>query len=232
MKKNIKEKKQRIFPQRNLLTLLIFIFAPILLAILIAIPTIYITNYNENKVTPFANDIKDIEDVIYGDKNTELDFNFVLYCTSYNDETGAVTFRTFMYENENSSNVIINTNEQVYVKLGMCSDWIKTDEYSSNRGRRIAVTPKKALSSSLYYADQTLSGIPNMPAKGSLPFVNISSIPVYAYITYKTSVNGTITTKHYILKYEYKDYIISKINFDEGTENAVSVGPTTGGIVK
>ncbi len=212
MKENNKNKKKLRLPKRSLLTYILLVAIPVVLFFIIAIPVLYVNEYNAKKVTPFANDIKDLDasSIIYGDKNTIEDFNFVLYCTKYDDNSGAVTFRTFAYENENTRKVM-NMSNQISVKLQMCSDWIKTEISSSARSRYVAPGPKTATGSSRYYAEYSISGVPNLPQKGNLLFVNIETIPVYAYVTYTTTINGTETKKRYILKYEYSDYVIGKV---------------------
>ena len=207
----------------NLLTLLILIFTPILLFFIIAIPTIYIKTYNDNKVTPFASDLKDVKksDIIYGNKNTIKDFNFLFYCTKYNDG-GTVEFKSFAYENENTKNIIGNKSE-ISVKVGLCSNWVKTDIYSSSRSRRVANSAKTALGSSSYYATYSISNVPNLPVKGKLPFIKLKELTAYVYLTYTTTVNGTNTTKRYVLEYDYDDYMIGKITIDDTRDKKVRV---------
>lgn len=231
MKNNAKKKSKFKLPKRSLLLYLCLFLGPILLFLLIAIPVLYVNEYNAKKVTPFESDLKEVTDVIYGDKNTITDFDIFIYCTSYDDNNGSVSFKYFMTSNENTASTI-KPNSQVSVKLGLCSDWIKTDVYSSSRTRKIATNAKTALGSSSYYGSFSMSGIPNLPMNGSLPFIKISTIPLYAYVTYTTLENGQSIPKKYLLKYEYNDYIIGKLVFDEGTENEVTVVPTTGGIEK
>ncbi len=223
--KEKKGKKKFHLPQikMNLLTLLILIFTPILLFFIVAIPTIYIKTYNENKVTPFATDLKDIKksDIIYGNKNTIKDFNFLFYCTKYNDG-GTVEFKSFAYENENTRKVLGNKSE-ISVKVGLCSNWVKTDIYSSSRSRRVAASAKTALGSSSYYATYSISSVPNLPLKGKLPFINIKELTAYVYLTYTTTINGTNTTKRYVLEYDYEDYMVGKISIPDTRDQKVRV---------
>ena len=224
----MKDKKNKKFhfrlPKRNLLNLILLIVIPIALFFIIAIPVLYVNEYNNNKVTPFQSDIGNIDEdlITYGDKDTIKDFNFVFYCSNYNNQTGSVTFRAIAYENENTSSVI-NLSNQITIKVGMYSNWIKTETNSSSRSRYIAPGPKSGLASSRYYADFSISNIPTLPKKGGLPFINIKTIPAYVYITYKTIINGSETTKYYILKYDYEDYIIDSKELNETREKEVRV---------
>ena len=226
-----KQKKGFKLPQRSLLLYLLLIFIPVLIFFLIAIPVLYVNEYKENKAEIFKTDLENVTDVIYADasENPIKDFNLFLYCTSYNNTTGAIEFKTILYENDTTSSVI-KDSDQVSIKLGMYSDWIKVESTASNRSRKIASTPKEALGSSSYYATYSISGIPTLPKKGGLPFINIKSIPVYAYVTYTTTVKGSKTTKRYVIKYEYSEYMIDRTTFDAGTSNEAVIVPTTGGI--
>lgn len=227
MKEKNKKKFHFRLPKRSPLTLLLLILIPILLFFIIAIPTLYITNYNENKVTPFASDIEGLnkDDIVYGNKSAIPDFNLVVYCKSYNNETGKIDFRAFAYENENTSKVI-DLSSQIQMRFGMYSNWIKLEKTyptSSFTSKYIAPSAKEANRTSRYYLDFSLSGIPTTPAKGSLPFISVDEIPLYGFITYSTTINGTKTTQRYILKFEYKDYIIPAITLEDNREQLVRV---------
>ncbi|MDE6047073.1 MAG: hypothetical protein K2F56_00435, partial [Anaeroplasmataceae bacterium] len=202
MKENKKGKFHFHLPKLTPLNLILMILIPIVLFIIIAIPVLYVTDYNANKVTPFASQLEDVnkKEIIYGDKNTKLDFEFVLYCTNYDNESGTIKFQGFIYENENTRNVV-NLADQVSIRIGMYSDWIKVEQTSSSYNKYIATGPRTAKEQSRSRYDFTIYNIPKLPKKGNLPFIKINSIPVYAYITYKTTVNGTKTDKMYILKY-------------------------------
>lgn len=228
-----KNKKRKFkFPKRSPLLYLILILTPILVFFIVAIPVLYVNEYNENKVTVFVDETADVtSEIIYGDKNTIEDFNLIIYCDNYNDKSGSVSFKAFVYENEKTDSLKIKNG--VSVRIGMFSDWIKTDVVSTSRTIKIVENPIKAIGKgSTYNPTFTLSSIPDLPKKGNLPFININEIPMYAYISYTTNVNGTETKKYYILKYEYKDYMINRIVFDEGTENETSIEATIGGIQK
>ncbi len=229
-KKKVKlpNKKKIGLPKLTPLNLIILIGGIILLFFIIAIPVVYVKEYNSTKVTPFESDIKDLssKDIIRGNKNSIEDFNFVLWCKNYNNETGSISFRMIAYENEDTRSKI-NVANKISVKLGMYSNWIKTEKSTSSYSRMIAPGPKAALNSSRYYADYTLSGLPTLPKKGGVPFVKIKSIPLYAYVTYTTTINGTETTKRYILKYEYKDYIIESKVLDDNRNKEVQVSTSS-----
>ncbi|MDE7264314.1 MAG: hypothetical protein K2N64_06605 [Anaeroplasmataceae bacterium] len=220
-----KNKKKFQFPQLTPLRLILIILVPILVAIIITIPILYITEYNSTKVTPFESDLANIDkkQIVYGNKNTIDDFNFVLYCSSYDNENGNVKFQAFAYENEKTRS-IMNLKNEITIKVGMYSNWIKLEANSSStRTRSIASGAKVALSTSKYYADFTISNVPKVPAKGKLPFVTISSIPVYAYVSYTTLINGTESTKRYVLKYEYEDYAIGRQTIFDNREKEYQV---------
>lgn len=227
--KNKTEKKKKKFhfhiPALTPLGMIIGVLVIVALILIITIPALYITEYNKTKVSPFETDLKDIDksNIVYGGKNTIDDFNFVLFCTDYNNTTGEVKFQTFAYENENTRSVM-KLDSQIDVKIGMYSDWIKCEQTSSSYKRYIASGPKVALgSSSRYRADFTLKNIPALPKKGNLWFINITTIPVYAHVSYTTTINGTEKTKHYVLKYEAKDYIIGATTIEETREKEYQI---------
>ncbi|MDE6241988.1 MAG: hypothetical protein K2M08_06190 [Anaeroplasmataceae bacterium] len=227
MKENKKGKFHFHLPKLTPLNLILMILIPIVLFIIIAIPVLYVTDYNANKVTPFASQLEDVnkKEIIYGDKNTKLDFEFVLYCTNYDNESGTIKFQGFIYENENTRNVV-NLADQVSIRIGMYSDWIKVEQTSSSYNKYIATGPRTAKEQSRSRYDFTIYNIPKLPKKGNLPFIKINSIPVYAYITYKTTVNGTKTDKMYILKYTYKDYVIESKTLVDNRNMELNVSST------
>nr|MDE6655861.1 hypothetical protein [Anaeroplasmataceae bacterium] len=115
---------------------------------------------------------------------------------------------------------------KVNIKLGMYSDWIKLEKTSSNYSKYIATGPKNAKDQSRSRFDFTISGVPTLPQKGNLPFVNVETIPVYAYVSYVATINGTETTKYYILKYEYSDYIIDAKTLEDTRDKELNVSST------
>lgn len=223
-----KKKKKLRLPRLTPLNLMILIGGIILLFFVIAIPVVYIKEYNANKVIPFESDIKEIpaKDIIRGDKNTIKDFNFVIWCKNYNNETGTASFRAIAYENENTRSKI-NVVNKINIKLGIYSNWVKTEKSTSSYSRLIAPGPKNALNSSRYYADYTLSGLPTLPKKGGPPFIKINKLPLYAYVTYTTTENGTETLNRYILKYEYEDYVIESKVLPDIREKTVQVNSSS-----
>ena len=222
---NAKKKKQLHLPAITPLFFIILIGLLVLVGLITGITVNYVDTYNKNKVgKPFASDLASVDnaEIIYGNKNTITDLNFVLYSTDYNNTTGVVKFQTFAYENENTRS-LINASEQISVRLGMYSDWIKVEQTTTAYKRKIAAGPKVALgNTSQYRADYSISNIPTLPKHVKL-FVDIKTIPVYAHVTYKTSINGTEKTKHYVLKYEAKDYIIGATTIEEKREKEYQV---------
>ncbi|MCM1131141.1 MAG: hypothetical protein NC310_02580 [Roseburia sp.] len=224
MKENKKKKFHFRLPKLTPLNLILMILIPIILFIIIAIPILYVNEYNANKVTLFSSDLAEVnkKEIVYGNKNTEMDFEFVLYCTNYDNASGTIKFQAFIYENENTRNVI-NLANKVKIRLGMYSDWIKVEQTSSSYEKYIATGPKAAKEQTRSRYDFTLNNIPTLPKKGNLPFIKISSIPVYAYITYTTTINGTEATKRYILKYNYSDYVIDSKSLFDNREKELNV---------
>lgn len=211
MKKEKNKKFHFRLPKLTPLNLILMILIPIVIFFIIAIPVLYVNSYNANKVNVFSTQLEELDesarkDVIYGNKNKIEDFEFVLYCTNYDNESGTIKFQAFAYENEKTRN-IVNLSKQISVRLGLYSDWIKCEATSSTYNKYIAPGAKNGTDSRSVF-NFTISNVPKLPKKGTLPFINIKTIPLYAYITYTTSVNGTETNKRYILKYEYKDYVV------------------------
>lgn len=227
MKENKNKKFHFHLPKLTPLNLILMILIPIILFVIIAIPVLYVNEYNANKVTPFASDLEDVnkKEIVYGNKNTKMDFDFVLYCTNYDNASGTIKFQAFAYENENTRNVI-NLANKVKIRLGMYSDWIKVEQTSSSYDKYIATGPRTAKEQSRSRYDFTIYNIPKLPKKGKLPFVKVSSIPVYAYITYTTTINGTEATKRYILKYNYSDYVIDSKTLEDHREKELNVSST------
>lgn len=237
MSKKKTEKKGRFhLPKRSALTYLLLILVPVILFFIIAIPVVYVREYNKTKVIPLSSELEKIDQdkVIYGDGDVIPDFNFVLYCKNYNDTTDSntITFSWFAYKNDQTEGLFKDT-DQISVKLSMSHSWIGKEYTSSSYKRRVAKDAKTAVGSTLYRCDTaSISAVPNLPMKGNLPFIKIKSIPVYAYVTYTINEKGSQKTKYFVLKYEYKDYITDGLVFDEGTDNEVRIKPTVGGIEK
>lgn len=234
-KKKIEKKRGFHLPKRNALTYLLLILIPILLFFIIAIPVVYVREYNNTKVIPLNNELEKIDKdkVVYGDGDIIPDFNFVLYCKEYHDTTDSntITFSWFAYNNDQTEGLFRDT-DQISVKLSMYHDWMGKEYTSSSYKRKIAKDAKSGQGSTAYRCDSTISAVPNLPMKGKLPFIKIKSIPVYAYVSYTINEKGSQKTKYYVLKYKYKDYITDGMVFNEGEENEVWIKPTVGGIEK
>lgn len=198
-----KKKFKFKLPALNLFNFFILLIIIVVAFFAIFIPVTYVNAYNDNKVVPFESDIANI-DVVRGNKNTITDFEFVISCTSYDDTSGSATFKYYAYENENTKEKKVQNLE---VKLGMFSDWIKVNRTSSSRSVTLAEDEEKALSSSTYYKTVSISSLPDLPKKASVPFVTIKSIPLSVFISYTTTKNGKQTTHNYIITYPYSEYI-------------------------
>lgn len=227
MKKEKNKKFHFRLPKLTPLNLILMILIPVVIFFVIAIPVLYVNAYNANKVNVFSSQLEDLsaddkKKIVYGNKNTIDDFEFILYCTNYDNESGTIKFQAFAYENEKTRDVI-NLSKQISVRLGMYSDWIKCEKTSSSYNKYIATGPRNAMEQSRSRFDFTINSIPKLPQKGSLPFIKIKTIPVYAYITYTTTINGTETTKRYILKYEYNDYVISSKELEDKRQKELTV---------
>ncbi len=227
MKKEKNKKFHFRLPKLTPLNLILMILIPIVVFFVIAIPVLYVNSYNANKVSVFSSQLEELDetarkDVIYGNKNKIEDFEFVLYCTNYDNESGTIKFKAFAYENEKTRNVI-DLSKQISVQLGMYSNWIKCEQTSSKYNKYIGTGANVAMTQSRSYFDFTISNVPKLPKKGDLPFINIKTIPLYAYITYSTIINGTETTKRYILKYEYNDYVIGSNKIEDTREKELNV---------
>ncbi|MDE6407331.1 MAG: hypothetical protein K2K48_01775 [Anaeroplasmataceae bacterium] len=227
MKENKSKKFHFHLPKLTPLNLILMILIPIVLFIIIAIPIVYVNEYNANKVNLFASDLEKVDkkEIVYGNKNTKMDFDFVLYCTNYDNASGTIKFQAFAYENKDTRNVI-NLANKIKVRLGMYSDWIKVEQTSSSYEKYIGTGPRTAKEQSRSRFDFTIYNIPKLPKKGKLPFVNITSIPVYAYITYTTTINGTESNKKFILKYNYSDYVIESKTIEDHREKELNVSST------
>ena len=173
------------------------------------------------------------DDVVWGNKNTITDFDFYLYCNEYNDG-GSVSFGVFGVKNDNTKDLQIT---QFTIRIGMFDNWLELNKESSSRTVKLvenAVSAVKngASKGTSYNPTISLSAIPNLPAKGPLPFTGASELPVYAYVSYTIKQNGQSITKEYVLKYSYDEYMIDKMVFDAGTANETFVKPSAGGIDK
>lgn len=212
MSKNEKRTKKEHkfhFPKRNLKNFLILVIGVIVIFFAIAIPVQYVSVYNDNKVTPFASTIESVgaDNIQYGNSSTITDFTFKMTCTNYNDTSGTASFKFYAYKNDKTTDANILTNNYK-VTLAMCSNWIKVDRSSTERSSTIAADETEALKSSTYYKTVSISSLPDLPKKGSLPFIKIDTIPLYVYVTYSTVKNGKETVHRYILEYPYSEYIV------------------------
>ena len=170
MKKN---NKKFHTPKRSGLTYLILIFSLVFVILAVFVPISYVTEYKENKVTPFADDIT--TEVKYGTLDDITDFTLVIKCEEYNDGTNAV-FRYYAYKNENSAKA---NPKNIKLKLAMCSDWIGFDQESSSKSvSKLYDDENTAISSTTSSTYKiTISSLPNLPMKADVPFVNIKTIP-------------------------------------------------------
>ncbi len=248
MSNNQKKKKKFHLPKRSGLLYLLMFLVPVLLFFIIAIPVVYVNNYNKHKLQLFPDQLKDIEasSIVYADGKVDAipDFNFVLYCDTYNNSSSSnqIKFCWFSYYNDKTESVFnipsgSSKKPSISVRLQMNANWIdiqnngvSTSAYSKSIAPNAKTANPGTSSSNSYFYTVNISNIPQLPIKGDLPFIKVKTIPVYAYITYTVTENAQSKTKHYVLKYEYKDYIVNKLVFDEGTSNETSFGPTNGGI--
>lgn len=235
-KKITKQKRRFPLPKRNALTYILLFLIPIVLFFVIAIPVVYVNEYKATKAKPFASTLESNEEiaskVVYGDGDVIPDFNFILYCKTYSNDSdkNTITFSWFAYRNDQTSSLFKDT-DQISVSLSLTSNWLGNEYTSSSLKRRIAKTPKEALGSTTYRADsQTISGVPHLPYKTKLAFTKVKKLDLYAYVTYTTTVKGTKTDKYFILKYEFDDYMTDGMVFDAGTENEVYVKASSGSL--
>lgn len=215
----MKNKKKKKFqaPKRSGLTYLILVGGLIVLLLAIFIPLSYVTEYNENKVIPFAEDLnihidhehegEDEEPIDYKKaKLSEItDFNLVIKCSEYKDKAGSVTFSYYVYKNDNTNTLNV---KNVKIKLAMCSNWIGLNQASSSRTLTMYETEEKGKSGA---RTLTLNSIPDLPVKGNLPFINIETINLYVLLTYDTTVSGNTKTNYYVLTIPYSEYIVGAI---------------------
>ncbi len=236
----IKKKNERRFhlPKRSGLLYLLLVLIPVVLFFLIAIPVIYVKEYKATKITPFATALESVDSsqIVYGGPNEIPDFNFVIYCKEYSqtesDDANTIKFSWFAYRNDKTAE-LIKDSDQITVRISLYHDWMgKEYTYSSSgTSKKIAPDLKKVSENSTYRMDTaSISSVPNLPYKGKLPFVKVKTLPLYVYITYNTTVKGTVSTKHYVLKYEYEDYMVEKTTLNDG-ENTYSYGPSAGGLL-
>lgn len=216
MKKNKKKKFQ--IPKRNGLTYLILIGGLIVLLLAIFIPLSYDSEYKENKVIPFAEDLnihvghehegeEHEEPIDYKDGSLAdiTDFNLVVKCTEYKDTVGSVSFSCYAYENDKTDSLNV---KNVSIKLAMCSNWIGLDEESTSRSLTMYATEEKGKSGA---RTLTINNLPDLPAKGNLPFINIKTVNLYILLTYDSTVNGKTTKNYYVLTVPYSEYIVGAI---------------------
>ena len=203
-----KDKKWK-FPKRRPLTYLLLILSVIVLFLAIFIPIQYVEYYNQNKVVPFETETKDV-DVTHGSLSSLPDFNLLVTCTDYIDKKdtedkqnqSSAKFRVSAYKNDQSDEKKVGN---IKVKLAMCSNWIGVNRtYQFSSALTLYESLEKAQSN---YRSATISGLPDLPVKGKLPFIHIDSIPLYIYVSYNTEENGKSKSHHYILKMNYNDYI-------------------------
>ena len=248
-----KKNKKFQLPKRSPLLYLLMILIPVVLFFAIAIPVKYVSTYKESRVYVFKSYVYDEitkdhkeggeththttykkkDGVVWGKENAITDFDFYLYCNEYNDG-GSVSFGVFGVKNENTVDLQIT---QFTVRIGMFDTWLNVNKESSSRTVKLvdyAISAVKDGTSkgTSYNPSISLSSVPNLPAKGPLPFTGLKQLSAYAYVSYTIKQNGQSITKEYVLEYSYNDYMIDKMVFDAGTTNETFVKPSAGGIDK
>ena len=243
-----KKSKKFQLPKRSPLLYLIMILVPVILFFAIAIPVKYITTYNEQRVYVFKSTVynentttdedgnskstyEKKDNVVWGDKDTIVDFDLYLYCNEYKDGS-SVSFDVFGVKNSLSNDLSIT---QFTIKLGMFNSWIPLNKESTSKTVKLVDTASAAVANGVskgtsYNPTISLSGINDLPAKGTLPFTSVNTLPVYAYVSYSVKINGQSYSREYVLKYEYKEYMVEKTVIDAGTANETFIKPSAGGI--
>ena len=248
-----KKNKKFQLPKRSPLLYLLMILVPVVLFFAIAIPVKYVSTYKESKVYVFKSYVYDEvskehkengeththttykkkDGIVWAKNNAITDFDFYFYCNEYNDG-GSVSFGVFGVKNENSTDLQIS---QFTVRVGMFDTWLNVNKESSSRTVKLVDNAVSAVKDGTskgtsYNPSISLSSVPNLPAKGPLPFTGVNKLSAYAYVSYTIKQNGESITKEYVLEYSYNDYMIDKIVFDAGTANETFVKPSAGGIDK
>ena len=214
MKKN---KKKLHAPKRSGLTYLILIGALIIVLLAVFIPVSYVSEYNENKVIPFAEDLnihvghehegeEHEEPVDYKEiKVSDItDFTFAISCSEYKDGSSA-TFKYYAIKNENSATT---SPKNLKIKLAMCSNWIGLNQTTSSRS--VTINESSSTISSIART-VTINSLPDLPVKGSLPFTTVETINLYVLLTYDSKVNGKTTSHTYLITIPYSEYIVGAV---------------------
>jgi hypothetical protein len=250
-----KKNKKFQLPKRSPILYLLMILVPVILFFAVAIPVKYVSTYKENRVYVFQNYVynevteehgneddpnhehkttyKKKDDVVWGDKDTITDFDFYLYCNEYNDG-GSVSFGVFGVKNEKSKDLNI---KEFTVRIGFFNSWLNLNKESSSRTVKLVDNAVSAVKDGTskgtsYNPSISLSSVPNLPAKGPLPFTGTKELKAYALVSYTIKENGQNITKQFVLEYSYDEYMIEKTVFDAGTVNETFVKPSAGGIKK
>lgn len=248
-----KKNKKIQLPKRSPLLYLLLILVPVFVFLAIAIPVEYVSTYKEQKVYEFKSlvyqeveheheddedhehvvEYERREDVVWGNKNTITDFDLYLYCNEYNDG-GTVSFGVFGVKNENTKNLNIT---QFTVRLGVFNTWINLNKESTSRTVKLVDNAIGAIKNGTstgtsYNPSISISGVADLPAKGPLPFTNVKSLPVYAYISYEIKQKGESIKKEYVLEFSYNEYMIERTVIDAGTANETFIKPSANGIEK
>lgn len=220
--KNNAPKKQRLFG-RNAFTL--FVFVPLVLVVILGIfvGVSYISTYNSNKIKPYEHKSTGvlftdnegenkflIEDAIYIDAEEFNDFEFILKCTSYNEDAKSAAYDFKPYKTEETKAI---SNDKISVALCLKADWVGYVGYSSTTPSTVTLSSDKEkaenTTSSTYKKTLNINSLYDFPAKAETwPVkVKVEQPEIYLYLSYVYQENGKNITKTYILEYEYTDLI-------------------------
>ena len=195
-------KKKLHAPKRSGLIYLCLIGSLVFILLAVFIPLSIIKEYNENKVTPYADKISttDYESITLSDIT---DFNFIFYCSEYKDGVSA-TFTYYTYKNTETEALPSN----IRFELAMCSNWINLNQTASSRSVTLYDNEEKGLSGA---RTVTINSLPDLPAKTSIPFYKIETINLYMWLTYDTKLNGKTTSHTYLVTIPYSEYIVGAV---------------------
>jgi len=226
---NENKKKKTIFG-RNILTLLLIIFALLFIGtIIFFVDKVKDRNdllknvklySNQTKAEPVS-DYIDTSDIKRYDAKDFDYFKLTFYCSNYEDnyegyyvkkknktntdKHDELTFKLKLEETEETGKTRVDGSYIAYVNVGIGANKIGDEAYST--------TVKRCTDSNIYsvsFTTFTVNSTVSYPAKiKSWPFTNTVQSPnAYVYVRFNTYDDiGNAIVKQFVIKYTYKEYM-------------------------
>lgn len=200
----MKNKKKMVIkgPKRNLFTLLIIV-GGLLVAFFIAATITSYASLDKHMYEPFntENATYNLKDAEYINGKEFNDFGLEFICSEFDNGKAKFKIRTYKLENQELE------LESITIRVCLTADYIDYCKYSSeNTKHELAESYDTATTSKNIYTYTV--DLVEFPAKvDAFPFdIKVDAPTAYVYLQYKYKNGVNITTKTYVLEYDYSDF--------------------------